>query len=92
MAAILAATLTVDIPSNDVPRVSEAYGYLYQLGHNASMPEVADATRRWITSQTKTYEQGKYSRNYVEVPLEMQPTPVPTATPQPSPTAFKVNK
>lgn len=77
------AQLIVDIPANDVPRVSEAFGALYQLGHNANMNEVAFYTRMWIIDRTKMYENAKYSRNYVEVPLEMQPTPTPTPTATP---------
>lgn len=74
----LAATLTITIPANDVPRVSKAFGLLYQLGHDASINEVAFLTQQWIISQTKAGEQVVYNRNYVEIPLEMQPTPTPT--------------
>jgi hypothetical protein len=82
-----AATLTVDIPANDVPRVSEAFGVIYGLGHNASVQEVAFYTRLWIIESTKAYERGKYTRTFVELPLEMQPSPTPgtTATPTATP-------
>ena len=83
MVWMIAATLTVDIPTADVPRVSEAYGQLYQLGHNATMPEVAEQVKGWLMGQTKMYENLKYNRNYVEQPLAMQS---PTPTPQPTPT------
>lgn len=76
----VAATLIVDIPANDVPRVSKAFGQLYQLGHDANMNEVAYFTRLWIIDRTKQAENMTYNRNYVEVPLEMQPTPTPTPT------------
>jgi len=87
VSAAVAATLTVDIPTNDVPRVSEAYGQLYQLGHNASMPEVSYQTQLWIISQTKLYERSKFNNTYVEKPMDMQPTPSPVPTPSPTPTA-----
>jgi hypothetical protein len=95
MAAMMwAATLTVDIPgspadpNSDVSRVSRAYGQLYQLGHNASMPEVALQTQLWIISQTKGAERQGYNNNFVETPMTMQPTPTPTpsTTPTPAPT------
>lgn len=76
----MAATLTIDIPTNDVPRVSKSFGLLYQLGHDANMNEVAYYTRMWIINQTKLAENSQYNRNYVEQPLEMQPTPTPTPT------------
>jgi hypothetical protein len=88
-AAALAATLTVDIPSNDVPRVSEAYGSIYNLGHNASMQEVSAATQKWIIEQTRDYERRKNMVQYSPPPMEMQPSPTPTATAAPSATAFK---
>jgi len=86
-AICIAATLTVDIPANDVPRVSEAFGNIYQLGRNATINEVSFFTRQWIISQTKAYERQKYNVQYVEVPLDMQPTPTPTPTSTPTPTA-----
>ena len=83
---LIAATFTVDIPTADVPRVSEAYGSIYSLGHPANVTEVQEITRRWIMESTKDYERRKNQATYSPPPLEMQPTP----TPAPSPTAFGV--
>lgn len=86
--AALAATLTVEIPANDVPRVSEAFGSIYGLGHNANMQEVSAATQKWIIDSTKDYERRKNMVQYTPPPMEMQPSPTPSATSAPSPTAF----
>ena len=87
---VTAATITIDIPTNDIPRVSEAFGYIYQLGGPANVNQVTYYTRWWIIGQTTGYEAGKYNRQYVQPPLDMQPTPTPTATatatPTPTPT------
>jgi hypothetical protein len=90
ISSAVAATLTVDIPANDVPRVSKAFGQLYQLGHDANMNEVSFYTRMWIIDRTKQAEQATYSRNYVEQPMDMQPTPTPTPTGTPG-MMLKVN-
>jgi hypothetical protein len=87
---VLAATLTIDIPANDVPRVSEAFGSIYNLGHNADMNEVSLATRQWIINQTKDYERRKNMTAYTPPPLEMQPSPTPTTTPGLAAAAAKV--
>lgn len=79
--AVLAATLTIDIPANDVPRVAEAFGSIYNLGHPASMNEVSYLTRQWIIQTTQDYERRKNMAAYTPPPLEMQPSPTPTPTP-----------
>ena len=76
---LLAATLTVDIPANDVPRVSEAFGSILGLGRNATIIEVQGATRKWIIDQTHDYERRKNTYTYSPTPMEMKPTPLPTA-------------
>lgn len=77
---VLAATLTIDIPANDVPRVSEAYGSILGLGRNATVNEVQAAEKQNIINQTKDYERRKNMVTYTPPPMEMQPTPSPTAT------------
>lgn len=80
---VIAATLTVNIPPNDVPRVSDAYGFgVLGLGRGATMQEVSERVRQDIINTTKTYERSSYT----PPPLEMQPTPTPTPTASPSPT------
>jgi len=81
-----AATLTVDIPNADVPRVSEAFGVLYTLGHPANTNEVSYYTRLWIIDQTKLYERNKSNAGYQQPPMAMEPTPTPTATVTPTAT------
>ena len=82
-ALTIAPTITIIIPANDVSRVSKAFGILYQLGHDADINEVTYYTKQWVINQTKLAENSQYNRNYVEVPLEMQPTPTPTPTSTP---------
>ena len=88
-ALLIAATLTVDIPTNDVPRVSEAFGNLpfvnvdgqtIVLGRNATINEVSYITRLWVLQRTKDWEKQKARAAYSPTPLEMQPTPTSTAT------------
>jgi hypothetical protein len=83
---VRAADLVVVIPPNDVARVSEAYGALYGLGHNATMPEVSAITKQWIIGQTQLWERQKAAAAYSPPPLEMQPTPTPTPTATPTAT------
>ena len=84
---IVAATLTVDIPANDIPRVSKAFGSLYTLGHDANMQEVSYFTRLWIIDQTKLYEKNQQVKNVTVPPMDMQPSPTATATSTPTATA-----
>jgi len=83
-----AATLTVTIPNNDVPRVSKAFGSIYSLGHDASMQEMSSITQQWLIDQTKRYERDQNQKNYQQPPMAMDsPTPTATATFTPTPTA-----
>jgi len=75
-----AATLTIDIPANDVPRLSEAFGKVYNLGHNATVTEMQDIVRFQLISTTYGYEARKLSISVSPTPLAMQPTPTATAT------------
>jgi hypothetical protein len=100
---LMAATLTVEIPTNDVPRVSEAFGNLpftgpdgqpTILGRPATINEVAYIVRtNYLITRTQDWEKQKARAAYSAPPLEMQPTPTatPTATatftPTPTPTA-----
>jgi hypothetical protein len=81
-----AATLTIDIPANDIPRVSAAYGAMLGLGRSATVTEVQDAVRLDIISNVYGYEGTVHSRTYSPTPLAMMPTPTPTFTPTPTPT------
>lgn len=87
---LIAATLTIDIPAADVPRVAEAYGSLLGLGRPATVQEVQLAVRRDIINITKDYERRKNTATFSPTPLEMQPTPTASpglsATPTPTPT------
>ena len=79
--AAIAATLTIDVPANDVPRVSEAFGSILGLGRNATVNEVQEATRRWLINSTLDYERRRNIATFTPTPMEMKPTPTPTATP-----------
>jgi hypothetical protein len=93
--ALMAATLTIEVPTNDVPRVTEAFGSILGLGRNANQAEVSAACSQWVISQTKDYERRKNMVQFTPPPLEMQtPTPTPgglaavaAAAPQSAPTA-----
>ena len=76
----VAATLTIDIPANDVPRVQEAYGSILGLGRPATQAEVQDALKQYLIGSTKDYERRKNMVQFTPPPLEMQPTPTPTPT------------
>jgi hypothetical protein len=67
--------------TNDVPRVSEAFGSIGNLGHPANMNEVSAITRQWIIQSTQDYERRKNMALFTPTPMEMQPTPTPTPTP-----------
>ena len=83
---VWAATLTIDIPTADVPRVSEAFGSTCGLNHNANVNEVAECTRRWIMNTTQDYERRRNTATFSPTPLAMQPTPIPSPSATPTPT------
>ena len=94
---LIAATLTIEVPANDVPRVSEAFGSILNLGRNATVTEVQEATRRWLIDSTKDYERRKNTYTYSPTPMEMQPTPTPgqgarIAAPKPTATPTSTPK
>lgn len=76
-----AVPLCVEVPSNDVPRVQEAFGSILNLGRPANLAEVQAATRQWLIGQTQDYERRKNMATFTPPPLDMQPTPSPSPTP-----------
>ena len=80
------ATLTIDVPAADVPRVTEAFGSILGLGRNATQVEVEKATKQWIIGSTQDYERRKNIVQFTPPPLEMQPTPTAAPSPTPTPT------
>jgi hypothetical protein len=81
--AVLAATLTVDIPNADVPRIQEAYGSIYGLGRPATQTDIENAVRQWLRDSTQDYERRKNMAQFTPPPVTFTPAP----TPAPSPTA-----
>jgi hypothetical protein len=80
--AALAATMTIEVPDQDVPRILEAYGSINNLGRNATASEVQYAIQRWLRDSTLDYERRKDMAQFSPPPLNFSPTPAP------SPTAF----
>lgn len=78
-----AATLTIDVPAADVPRVQEAFGSILNLGRPATQAEIEAAMKQSMINQTKDYERRKNMAQFTPPPMEMQPSPTP------APTAFK---
>jgi hypothetical protein len=71
-----AATLTIDIPSVDVPRIQEAFGYTYNLGRPATQTDIENAVRQYLKTVTYDYERQKNA--YVPPPASFTPAPTPT--------------
>lgn len=80
---LLAATLTITIPANDVPRVQEAFGSVLGLGRPATQQEVQAAVHQFIVNTTKDYERRKNQVQFTPPPMEMQPSPSPSPTTTP---------
>jgi hypothetical protein len=78
-ALLNAATLTIDIPAADVPRIQEAFGSIYGLGRPATQTDIENAVRGWLRSTTMDYERQK--NVYVPPPVTFTPAPTPTPTP-----------
>jgi hypothetical protein len=95
----LAATMTIDVPDAQVPRILEAYGSIYSLGRNATAAEVQVMIQGWLQSSTQDYERRKNMVQFTPPPV-FSPTPTPgtamaaapakaapKATPKPTATA-----
>jgi hypothetical protein len=78
--ATFAATMTIEVPDQDVPRILEAYGSINNLGRNATATEVQYAIQRWLRDSTQDYERRKDMAQYSPPPLNFSPTPAPTPT------------
>ena len=78
-ASVLAATLSIDIPTADVPRIQEAYGSIYNLGRPATQTDIENAVRGWLRDSTQDYERRKNMAQFTPPPVTF--TPAPTATP-----------
>jgi hypothetical protein len=74
-----AATLTIDIPTADVPRIQEAFGSIYNLGRPATQTDIENAVRAWLRDSTQDYERRKNMVQFSPPPVTF--TPAPTATP-----------
>jgi hypothetical protein len=79
-----AATLTVDIPTADVPRIQEAYGSIYGLGRPATQTDIENAVRQWLRDSTQDYERRKNMSQYTPPSVSFTPAPTPTPTPTPA--------
>jgi hypothetical protein len=80
LTALRAATLTIDIPAADVPRLQEAYGSICNLGRPATQTEIENAVRQWLRDSTQDYERRKNMTQYSPPPVTFTPAPNPTST------------
>jgi hypothetical protein len=95
-----AATLTIEVPTEDIPRLTEAYGSILNFGRPATQPEIELAIKQWLVGSTKDFERRKNMAAYTPPPFSTEPTPTPTpgavaaAAPKaaPSPTATPKKK
>jgi hypothetical protein len=78
---VQSATLSIDIPSADVPRIQEAFGYIYELGRPATQTDIENAVRRWLKDSTQDYERRKNMTQFTPPPVTFTPAPTPTPTP-----------
>jgi hypothetical protein len=78
--SVLAATLTIDIPNQDVPRIQEAYGSIYNLGRPATQTDIENAVRQWLRDSTQDYERRKNQQQFTPPPVSFTPAPTPTPT------------
>jgi hypothetical protein len=76
-----AATLTIEVPTADVPRVQEAYGSIYGLGRPATQTDIENAVRQWLRDSTQDYERRKNMAEFTPPPVTFTPAPTPTPTP-----------
>jgi hypothetical protein len=76
--AVFAATMTIEVPDVDVPRILEAYGSIYSLGRNATAAEVQVMIQGWLKNSTQDYERRKNTYQYTPPPMSFSPTPTPT--------------
>lgn len=77
--AAWSATLTIDIPTADVPRIQEAYGSIYNLGRPATQTDIENAVRAWLRDSTQDYERRKNQQQYTPPPVTFTPAPTPAA-------------
>ena len=80
LASVQAATLTVEIPTADIPRIQEAYGSIYNLGRPATQTDIENAVRGWIKDSTQDYERRKNQTQFAPPPVTFTPAPTPTPT------------
>ena len=73
-----AATLTIDIPAADIPRIQEAFGSIYNLGRPATQTDIENAVRMWIRDSTQDYERRKNQTQFAPPPVTFTPAPTPT--------------
>jgi hypothetical protein len=78
--SIQAATLSIDIPAADVPRIQEAFGSIYNLGRPATQTDIENAVRAWLRDSTQDYERRKNMITFTPPPVTFTPAPTPTPT------------
>jgi hypothetical protein len=76
--AAYAATMTIEVPDADVPRILEAYGSIYNMGRNATASEVQYAIQGWLKNSTQDYERRKSQQQFTPPPMSFSPTPTTT--------------
>jgi hypothetical protein len=77
---VYGATLSIDIPAADVPRIQEAFGSIYNLGRPATQTDIENAVRAWLRDSTQDYERRKNMTSFTPPPVTFTPAPTPTPT------------
>lgn len=75
-------TLTIEITTEDEPRVTEAFGSILNLPQPASAEDLQGACSQWMGDQTFDYERRKNMATFVPPPLTLN-EPVDAGTPEP---------
>jgi predicted DCC family thiol-disulfide oxidoreductase YuxK len=80
VASASAATLSIDIPTADVPRIQAAFGSIYNLGRPATQTDIENAVRAWLRDSTYDYERRNNMTQFTPPPVTFTPAPTPTPT------------
>lgn len=63
-------TLTIEIAPNDWNRISEAFGVMLGLDHDATDEELTAEITKHLGRSTQSHEQNEYNKQFVPPPFE----------------------
>lgn len=58
-------TMTINYTTQEVARMSKAFGEIYGLGRDATQEEVRQATMKWQKETTQNWEHGEAQSNAI---------------------------